>query len=263
VTGDATLHRVVLVTGTGTEVGKTVVVAALAAAQRAAGHRVALVKPVQTGLVTGEPGDVHEAGRLAGVEADDLHELVRLPDPLAPDTAARLRGLGLPAVADHAESVRALAASRDVVVVEGSGGLLVRLDLDGGNLADLALRLGGDADGSDAPGGEPPRPAAGVLVVVPAGLGALNLAALTVEALRARRLDVLGLVVGAWPARPGLAERCNLDDLPAVTGLPLLGVLPEGVGHLEPGAFRSDAVTWLAPRLGGVSADGRGAANHP
>ena len=52
--------------------------------------------------------------------------------------------------------------------------------------------------------------------MVAAGLGTLNHTELTVDALRARGLAVRGLVIGAWPAEPGLAERCNLEDLPRI-----------------------------------------------
>ncbi|MGW7308532.1 AAA family ATPase, partial [Streptomyces sp. NPDC054835] len=57
---------VLVVTGTGTEIGKTVVTAALAAAAASAGRSVAMLKPAQTGVGRGEAGDVDEVGRLAG-----------------------------------------------------------------------------------------------------------------------------------------------------------------------------------------------------
>ncbi|MGH8868135.1 MAG: dethiobiotin synthase [Actinomycetes bacterium] len=231
------LSGAVVVTGTGTEVGKTVVTAALAAVQRAAGRRVALVKPTQTGLTPGLPGDVHEAGRLAGVE--DLLEGVRLPDPLAPDAAARLAGLPLPPLSAHAQAVQAYAVTHDLVLVEGAGGLLVRLDEDGGTLADLARTL-----------------AAPALLVAAAGLGALNQAALTLEALAARGVPLLGVVVGRWPERPGLAERQNLADLVAYARAPLLGVLPDGAGRLDPATFARRAPQWLAVSLGGTARGG-------
>lgn len=228
------LPTVVVVTGTGTEVGKTTTVAALCAVLLGRGLRVAVVKPVQTGLGPGEPGDVDDVRRLLGPDPLlTVHELVRLRDPLAPDTAARREGVTLPAVADHAQRIRELASGADVVVVEGAGGLLVRLDAGGGTLADLGARLRDQGTGT------------GCLVVVSAGLGTLNHTALTAEALAARRLPLLGVVIGAWPQRPGLAERCNLEDLPAVAGGPLLGVLPERVGSLAPSVFRDRAQGWL------------------
>ncbi|WNV77632.1 hypothetical protein [Geodermatophilus sp. DSM 44513] len=77
-----------------------------------------------------------------------------------------------------------------------------------------------------------------------AGLGTLNHTGLTVEALRARGLEPAGLVVGSWPAEPGMAERCNLADLPRV-GVPLLGSVPAGAGRLPPEHFRAAAGGWL------------------
>ena len=57
-------------------------------------------------------------------------------------------------------------------------------------------------------------------------------------------LVVRGLVVGSWPAQPGLAERCNLDDLQRVA--PLIGVVPEGAGSLGRDDFRGAALGWLS-----------------
>jgi dethiobiotin synthetase len=95
--------------------------------------------------------------------------------------------------------------------------------------------------------------------VTTAGLGTLNTTALTAEALRSRGVPLLGLVIGAWPAEPDLAARCNLADLPVVAGAPLLGALPAGMtgdGPSYDGAdrvsLRSTARSCLAPALGGV-----------
>lgn len=210
---------ILVVTGTGTGVGKTVATAALAA--RASGT-VIVVKPVQTGVLPGEVGDVDDVRRLAGC---DVTEFVRLADPLAPDTAARLAGVELPSVAEHAARIRALADDHDTVIVEGAGGLLVRLDGADGTLLDLAEILG-----------------AAVVVVVAAGLGTLNHTELTVAALRARGIEPSGLVIGAWPSDPDLASRCNRDDLPRVAGVPLLAVIPEGAGALGDHATFAAAV---------------------
>ena len=77
-----------------------------------------------------------------------------------------------------------------------------------------------------------------MLVVATAGLGTLNHTELTVAELRRRGLTCVGVVVGAWPADPDLAARCNLVDLPAVTGVPLLGAVAAGAGGLDPGRVR-------------------------
>lgn len=218
--------RVVVVTGTGTGVGKTVVTAALAAVTP--GPRT-VVKPVQTGV----PADVADVDTVHALTGCAGQELVALEDPLAPDTAARLRGVRIPPVAEHADRVRVLAEEGGTVVVEGAGGLLVRLDTDGGTLLDLVLLL--RASGTPVE----------VLVVVGAGLGTLNATELTVRALRAEGVEPAGLVIGAWPSVPGLAERCNLEDLPRVTGVPLLGRVPEGAGALGRAGFLAAARDWL------------------
>ncbi|MFJ6795474.1 dethiobiotin synthase [Streptomyces sp. NPDC091268] len=225
---------VVIVSGTGTEIGKTVVTSAVAAAALAAGRSVAVLKPAQTGVGPDEPGDAAEAVRLAG-SAVTAVELVRYPEPLAPDTAARRAGLATLSPAEIARAAERLATHHDLVLVEGAGGLLVRFDEAGHGLADAARLLG-----------------APTLVVAQAGLGTLNSTQLTAEALRARGLSALGVVIGSWPREPDLAARCNLADLPEVSGLPLLGAVPEGSGRLEPEEFRRAAPGWLAPALSGT-----------
>jgi dethiobiotin synthetase len=231
--------NIIIISGTDTGVGKTVTAAALAARAHDLGRSVAVVKPAQTGEpLAGEPragagGDLATVGALAGL--NDLHELVRYPDPLSPEAAARTAGLA-PLDLRHAASyIAALAEDRDLVIVEGAGGLLVRYDPAGATIADLAAML-------DAP----------VLVVAAAGLGTLNHTALTLEALAARKVACAGVVIGCWPARPGLAELANLTDLETVAGQPVAGVLPEGAGRLGRAAFAQMAARNLAPALGGT-----------
>ena len=222
--------RVVVVTGTSTGVGKTVATAALALREAEAGRSVIVVKPVQTGIAGTEPGDADEVHRLSGCA---VQEFTALDDPLAPDTAARLRGVRIPPVAEYADRIRVLAEFHDTVLVEGAGGLLVRLDTEGGTLLDLAETLAVSVPVE-------------VVVVAAAGLGTLNHAELTVGALRARGLEPVGLVIGAWPDDPDLAERCNADDLPLVTGVPVLATIPAGAGAHARDAFRASAPTWFS-----------------
>ncbi|TQC50410.1 ATP-dependent dethiobiotin synthetase BioD [Rhodococcus sp. WS4] len=217
---------VLVVTGTSTDVGKTVVTAALAAAGREAGLSVAVCKPAQTGVDPGEPGDLAEVTRLSGATA--VVELARYPEPLAPDTAARRSGLPMVRCADVTDAVRALDAEHDLVLVEGAGGLLVRLGAEGFTLVDVARAL-------DAP----------VVVVAAAGLGTLNHTELTIRALSAAGLACAGTVIGSWPDEPDLAERCNLDDLPAVTGVDVVGSVPAGSGRLDRAPFGAAAPTWF------------------
>ncbi|MFI1180251.1 dethiobiotin synthase [Streptomyces sp. NPDC020799] len=224
---------ITVVTGTNTEVGKTVVTAAIAAAALAASRTVAVLKPAQTGVAPEEAGDIAEVQRLAGPVTG--RELARFPDPLAPATAARRAGRAPVRPREAERAATRLAADHDLVLVEGAGGLLVQFDEAGSTLADVAGLL-----------------AAPVLLVAQAGLGTLNITALTAEALRARGLRCQGVVIGSWPADPDLAARCNLADLPEAAGAPLLGAVPEGAGALPPADFRAAARGWLAPELNGT-----------
>ncbi|HST48140.1 dethiobiotin synthase, partial [Jatrophihabitans sp.] len=213
---------VLVVTGTGTGVGKTVTTAALAACGLRAGRRVAVVKPVQTGVRTGEPGDLAEVGLLTGLA--DLHEYVRFSEPLAPATAARRAGESGPDLAELADRIAGLA-DRDLVLIEGAGGALVRFNDRDETICTLATEL------------RRLNRQVRVVLVTGSALGALHDAAATAAALRSRSLDPDALVVGDWPAEPGLAERCNLVDLAGYGGAPVEGVLPHGAAELAPAAF--------------------------
>jgi dethiobiotin synthase len=223
-----------LVTGTGTGVGKTVVTAALAALAVSRDQSCTVVKPGQTGVPDDAPGDLADVVRLAG---DDVRpvELVRYPDPLSPAAAARRSGRAPLDPAEAAHAVLTARAACDLVLIEGAGGLLVRYDDDGFTMADLArtLRLP-------------------VLVVVEAGLGTLNATGLTLEAMAHRGLELAGLVIGSWPEHPGLAERSNVADLEMLAARPLLGVLPASLGQRDRAGFLSTARAGLAPSLGGT-----------
>lgn len=218
------MSRIVVITGTDTDIGKTIVTAALAVRAAATGT-VVMVKPVQTGVGPHDAGDAGEVHRLTGCAAQ---EFTALPDPLAPDTAALIRGTFLPPIGEYADRIRVLAEFHDTVLVEGAGGLLVRLDREGGTILDLAADL-----------------AAEVVVVTSPRLGTLNHTELTVNALRARGIEPAGLVIGAWPAQPELAEECNADDLPRLTGVPVIATVPAGAGLLDREEFRARALGWF------------------
>ncbi len=228
---------IVLVTGTDTDVGKTVVTAAIAAAAQAAGLRVAVVKPGQTGTADGAPTDVDTINRLAAPAT--ARTLASYPDPLAPLAAARVAALAPLELYAVVDAVRAEADKHDLVLVEGAGGLLVPMGVrpsgEAWTVADLAVALGTRA-----------------VVVARAGLGTLNHTALTLEAL-SRRAVPTGVVLGAWPAEPELVHWANLTEL-----VPhMVGALPDGAGAMDPGVFRRSAPGWLTPALYGVLDDWR------
>ena len=193
----------VFVTGTGTEVGKTVVAAVLARTLAAAGERVAVFKPALTGLE--EPGEPdHELLRRAAAseQADDEIAPYRYGPPASPHLAAALAG-------EEIEPARLLAAARsaaagaDVLVTEGVGGLLVPL-APGFAVRDLAVELG-----------------LPLTVAAVPGLGTINHTLLTIEAARAAGLDVSRVVLTPWPEAPSEIERSNRGTIAALGDVPV------------------------------------------
>lgn len=215
---------ILVVTGTDTGVGKTVATAALACHARLAGIDVAVCKPVQTG--SPDDDDLADIRRLSGVT--ELHGLARFPEPLAPLAAATRAGMTLPTRAELTQWVRDVDGPKRLTLVEGAGGLLVELGQGGVTLRDLASDL-----------------AAPVLVVVAAGLGTLNHTSLTLEALASQGVSCAGLVIGAWPADPGVAETSNWDALAALA--PLRTALPTGAGSMSAQDFEKLSVSAFDP----------------
>lgn len=228
--------RLIAVTGTNTGVGKTVVTAALTSCALTAGQSVAVVKPAQTGLRPGEPGDLAVLAQLTG--AEDLHEYARFAEPLAPGTAARRQAQTGPQIADVTRQILTLT-DRDVVLIEGAGGLLVELNSAGQTLLHLLEALRHEVSVE-------------VVLVASAGLGVLNIAALTAQVLHTTALPLTGAIIGSWPKQPDLAARCNLTDLPRYAGTELVGVVPAGAGSLTRHHFTDAAARALTPRLGGT-----------
>ncbi|MDO9485364.1 MAG: dethiobiotin synthase [Actinomycetota bacterium] len=233
--------KLIVVTGSGTDAGKTICTAALTACAIANGLRVAVVKPVQTGVDLGEPGDMQSVTALTGLI--DVHELARYDEALAPGTAARRLGVPGPSVGELADAISALA-DRELLIVEGAGGALVQLNAGGDTLLDLAVELRSRLAPDDS---------LEMLLTASCSLGTLHSASATAMAIRAQGLQVDHLVIADWPtSSPDLAQRSNLEDLPRYCGVPLSGVLPMGMGSLDQARFARQSQAGLAPTLGGV-----------
>ena len=201
--------RGVFVTGTGTEVGKTVVAAAIARTAAAEGSRVHVFKPAVSGLEEAAEPD-HELLRRAA-SSDQAAEAIapyRYGPPVSPHLAAELAGETIdPALLRR--KAAAAAEEADLLVVEGVGGLLVPLTL-GYLVRDFARDLGFP-----------------VVIAASPGLGTINHALLTVEAARAVGLEVAEVVLTPWPVSPGELERSNAEAIRSlgrvrVTPLPKL-----------------------------------------
>jgi dethiobiotin synthetase len=202
--------RGVFVTGTDTEVGKSVVAAAACAVLAARGERVAAFKPVVTGL-DDEPGefgrdhDLLASVASAGQSPEDVSPH-RFGPPVSPHLAAELAGVTL----EPAELVEA-ARAHELVVCEGVGGLLVPIT-PGYLVRDLAVDL-------HLP----------LVIAARPGLGTINHTLLTIEAARAGGLSVAGVVMTPWPDDPTPMQRSNRSTVER-----LAGVRVSGLPHTSP-----------------------------
>jgi dethiobiotin synthase len=217
--------RFLLVTGTDTGVGKTLVVCALAGALARRGRRVLAVKPVETGCA-GTVAEEEDGVRLAAASGQRSPgaALTRLRAPLAPPVAAEAEGVQLRPAEWERELAR-LGAGQELVLVEGAGGLLSPLAW-GYDARRLARALD-----------------AAVLVVAADRLGALNHCLLTLEALRRERVPVLGVVLSATAT----ADAASGSNVAALTrcGVARVAMLPRVGAVADAGERLGAVVGWV------------------
>jgi len=203
----------IFITGTDTDVGKTIVAAGLALVLRARGLKVGVMKPVATGchgpderLVSQDAAFLMEA---AENEYPPLTSPERFRNPLSPNVAAMLekREIDVSAIL---RSFRQLQKHYDFMIVEGIGGLMVPLKKDyyvANLIRDMGLPL---------------------VIVSYAGLGAINHSLLTVDAARIRGLEVRGIIFNRVSVTNySLAELTNPKVIHDLSGVPILGTLPD------------------------------------
>ncbi|MDY6914211.1 MAG: dethiobiotin synthase, partial [Planctomycetota bacterium] len=188
--------RGLFVTGTDTEVGKTLIAGAIARRFRKAGRRVDVFKPVASGCR-------RERGELISTDAEflaacaestrTLAEItpLRFAAALAPNVAARREGrdVDLEAIFDAYDRL-----DREAVIVEGVGGLLCPIS-DDFWVVHLAMMM-----------------ALPVVIVVRAGLGTINHTLLTLHAARSAGLNVAGVVVNRYLIEPAVREAIEKDQ---------------------------------------------------
>ncbi len=193
--------RGVFVTGTGTGVGKTVVAAVIARALAAELERVAVFKPVLTGM--DEPGEPdHELLLRAAGSAQSREQVApyRFGPPLSPHLAAQLANVAIEPAA-LLSAARAAAEGSGALVCEGVGGLLVPLT-PGYLVRDFARDL------------ELP-----LVIAAAPGLGTINHTLLSVEGARAVGLEICCVVLTPWPARPAAIEASNRETIGRLAGV--------------------------------------------
>ncbi len=203
----------IFITGTDTEVGKTVVSAGLALALKARGIKVGVMKPVATGCYGPEkrliPSDAVYLFEAAENEYPSLTSPSRFRNPLAPNVAAVLekREVDLDSIR---KAYMELQKHYDFIIVEGIGGLLVPLTKDyfvSNLIREFHLPL---------------------VIVARGGLGTINHSLLTVDAAVIRGFDIRGIIFNRVPTvNFSMAEITNPKVVHDLTGIPVLGSLPE------------------------------------
>jgi len=202
----------VFVTATDTGAGKSVVTGLLAGYLRCKGYRIITQKWVQTGSLD-FPSDIAVHLKIMGIARKDIMGYLGLVCPYAlkfpasPHLAARAERKKI-SRARIKDSFKSLAAEFDFVIVEGIGGALVPIDKKH-LVIDIVKEL-------NLP----------VLVVAGNKLGAINHTLLTIEALRRRKLKILGVVF----RNPKKGDRLILRDNPRIVSeisrVKILGILP-------------------------------------
>jgi len=208
----------VFITGTDTDVGKTLVTAALAVALHKRGSDVGVMKPIETGVSPSRAAQ-SDAARLRAMSAseDTLGAICpyQFALPVAPLAAAHAERRIIDP--DVIRQVYRLLSSRyEYTVVEGIGGVHVPIT-SSTNVMDVIVRL--------------KLPA---VVVGRAGLGGINHALLTIEALRRKKIPILALVLNCTQSgRSSLARlqvRTTVEALRKRAGVPVLGPLTYDTG---------------------------------
>jgi dethiobiotin synthetase len=204
-----------LISGTDTGVGKTRVACGLAAQFRQRGMRVGVMKPAETGCVTrdGEMAALDAAALRAAAVSNDTIELIcpyRYATPVAPAAAAVLEGREPPDLRRIAAIYERLAADRDVMLVEGAGGIAVPLTWTE-NFADLARLLNVE-----------------LVLVVGNRLGCINGTVLSLEYAAQRGVRVRGYILNDLEAESSPAAQTNTRSLESLLPGRCLGVMRYG-----------------------------------
>lgn len=195
----------IFITGTDTDIGKTIVTGGIAAYLKECGVNVGVMKPISSGGI--EDGEFLK--RI--VNLDDPLSLINpivLKNPLAPSVAAKLEGIEIEFSSIEKAYIK-LKNKYDLLIVEGVGGIAVPLYNDM-LVTHLIKQL-------NLP----------ILIVANLGLGTINHTLLTVAFAEQANLQILGIILNSphnYP--PGLAEQTNPDEIERITKIPVIGILP-------------------------------------
>lgn len=198
------------ITGTDTDVGKTIVSSGLAAVLKEKKIDVGVFKPMLSGIARDDHAS--DTSLLKTLSQTSLSHQEITPfqykEPLAPYVAAKLEGkpVGIEEVVSHWEKIK---DKHECFIVEGAGGISVPLG-ESFLVSDLILAL-------QLP----------IVIVARPNLGTFNHIFLTVEYAKSLGLSIAGIVINGISDDPGLAEKTNPRLIEEFCQVPILGITPK------------------------------------
>jgi len=201
----------IFITGTDTDVGKTVVTAGLASAVRSLGYSVGVFKPVQTGSFKKNNKLISPDLEFVKSVDDSIltYALYNFKEPAAPSLAADLEGINID-IDKIVEDYKELGKKCDFVIVEGAGGLLTPIK-DSFSMRDLIKILD-----------------LSLIIVARPDLGTINHTLLTIEAAKNKNIKIAGIIISNYPSE---TENAAIRNAPAMikelSGEKILGILPK------------------------------------
>jgi dethiobiotin synthetase len=197
-------HKVIFITATDTNVGKTIATFVLGVLLKRQGHTIGVMKPVQ--CAGGDASFLKKA-----LETGDDLNLINpcfAPEPLSPHLAFRRAGKKVE-IARIKKAFKVLKARHDVLLVEGAGGLMVPLT-DHYYTADLIRDLNAE-----------------IIIVSRLGLGTINHTLLTINQAKTYGLKIKGIVFSETKkGRKTMAEQTNPSEIARLSGIKVLGTIP-------------------------------------
>lgn len=213
------MSKGIFITATGTDAGKTFVTALLVKKLRQAGYNAGYYKAALSGAVPEKgrliPGDAEYVRRTAGI-GTPLDQMVSYvyKTAVSPHLAAELEGNPVE-LEKVLRDYQAACGLHDYLTVEGSGGIVCPIRRGAYMLEDLIKAMG-----------------LNILIVSPAGLGAINNTVLTIEYARRRQIGVKGVILN-WFHPGNEMEEDNRRFLEEYTGVPVIACVQENAGELD------------------------------
>lgn len=205
------------VTATGTDIGKTYITALIVKKLKNAGYRAGYYKAALSGADNIGESDAGYVKKIAGISQPDETLLSYLyKSAVSPHLAAKIEGNPVDIETVKA-GYRSVAGEYDYVTVEGSGGIVCPIRWDGRHkilLEDIVKLL------------ELP-----CIIAADAGLGTINSVVLTAEYLKSRSIETRGVILNHYGG--GIMQEDNIRMIEALTGIPVIAVVPEGETELD------------------------------